>query len=279
MKDSFDISLLDSRSWVKKGYSLIVANVGKAIAVITLAAAALVFFTEITFSGINAESFTGTLALLLAASYIMYFSLEDAGEKLGRDTEEYKAAKEGYSTARARVRGEDIEALRDFCLKYREKEHEYRKNNLIFSHGYTLRDYEGYKAGRCESRKMKNIFSRIDRLRPAPLSAQDLLGGGIRRDKEELRNPDSRKLLSMLTRLLPSTVCMFLTVSVMINVKDGMSFADVAEGILRLSTLPIIGLKGYTAGYEYAVGSEIEWMETKTKLLCAFFSEREKHSA
>ena len=69
---------------------------------------------------------------------------------------------------------------------------------------------------------------------------------------------------------------MIFTVSVMISLKDNMSAASVIEALIKLSTLPIIGLKGYSAGYEYVTESEIEWIETKTRLLDSFLMKHNK---
>jgi hypothetical protein len=74
----------------------------------------------------------------------------------------------------------------------------------------------------------------------------------------------------MILKLIPSTVCMLFTVSVMVNVRDNLSVAGVIEAILKLSTLPIIGLKGYSGGYQYTVGSELGWLDTKCRLLETF---------
>ena len=93
MSEDIDITLAESGSLIKKGYSFIIANVGKTVAIITLLVTALVSFTEISFSGVGSESFTSTLLMMLISSYVMYFSLEDAGEKLARDSEIYKKAR------------------------------------------------------------------------------------------------------------------------------------------------------------------------------------------
>ncbi len=274
MKDSFDISLLSSGAWVKKGCAMLIANIGKAIAVITLAVACLVFFTEIGFSDITSESFTSTLAMLLISSYIIYFSLEDSGERLGRETDEYKASKESLSAVRSQITGGDISPLREYCLEYERGELEYRKNSLLLSHGYTHEDLENYRRGRTVSKGARRELARIDRMRPNVLSVRELLSADRLRGRAELKNPEGGKLLGMILRLIPSTVCMILTVSVMISVKDGMTFSDVAEGLLKLSALPIIGLKGYTAGYEYATVAEKEWLDGKASLLGAYISHR-----
>ena len=74
----------------------------------------------------------------------------------------------------------------------------------------------------------------------------------------------------LLLKILPSTICMILTVSVMLNVKEDMTASDVINGILKLSALPVIGFKGYSAGYGYTKNSLSLWIETKANILEKF---------
>lgn len=270
MKDAFDINLLNSGAMMKRGYSFLIANIGKTVAVITLIVAALVSFTEISFSGIGSEAFTSTLVLMLIASYVMYFSLEDAGEKLGRETDEYTSAFTQYNEKREKIGGDDISELRRFCLDYRNEELIYRQKNAIFSLGYTKEEFESYKRGEKMPKKAMRELGRIDKMARADLSVSTLLTKDAHTHESELKNPEASKLLSMLIRLIPSTVCMIFTVSVIVYAKDDMSFGSVLESIIKLSTLPVIGLRGYAAGYEYTTGQEIAWLKTKASLLDAF---------
>lgn len=269
MKDGLDLGIITSGALVKKGYSFLIANVGKTVAIITLFITALVSFTEISFSDFHGESFTSTLIMMLIASYIMYFSLEDAGEKLGRDSDAYKGADEKYGKLRAEISGTDIVDLRSFCLDYRNAELEYRRSNLLFSLGYTEDEYKRYIKGELTDKKAQKDFRRVKKIRCADLDAASLLSSDRRRDSE-LKNPESRRLINMMIRLIPSTVCMLFTVSVMISAKDNLTAAGIIEALLKLSTLPVIGLKGYAAGYEYATESEIAWLEIKSRLLSSF---------
>ncbi len=270
MKDKFDSGILNSSETLKKGYSIVISNIGKTVALITLAISALVSFTDIAFCDFETKSFTTTLIMLLSASYIMYFSLEDAGEKLGRDSDEYKAELERYNTARNSINADMMPALREFCLEYRNAELEYRRSNLLMSEGYTESDYNAYKSGTVMSKKEERCMRRAGRMKPAELTAASLMRVNERLHADELKNPASGKLLSTLMRLIPSTVCMFFTVSVMVSAKENMDAMAVIEGILKLSALPIMGLKGYTAGYEYSHTRETEWIKTKTGLLESF---------
>ena len=269
MTDGLDIGIVSSASLVKKGYSFIIANVGKTVAAITLAVTALISFTEISFSGLGSESFSSTLVMMLIASYIMYFSLEDAGERLGRDSEEYKRMAERHTELQGEIKGCDIASLREFCLEYRNAELEYRRSNMLFSLGYTKEEYEAYLRGEQMPEKTKKALRRVEKIKRAELDAPTLLSSERQR-KSELDNPEASRLYVMIIRLIPSTVCMLFTVSVMVSVRDNLSVAGVIEAILKLSTLPIIGLKGYSGGYQYTTVRELGWLDTKCRLLETF---------
>ena len=67
---------------------------------------------------------------------------------------------------------------------------------------------------------------------------------------------------------------MIFTVSVMISLKENLTVAGVIEILLKLSTLPVIGLRGYAQGYEYATESERGWLDIKSRLLDSFLAAR-----
>ena len=269
MRDGLDMSIVASGALIKKGYSFLIANVGKTVALITLAVTALVSFTEIGFAELTSEGFTSTLIMMLIASYIMYFSLADAGENLGRDSDGYKASLKEYTCLKEQISGDDIGNLRSFCLEYRNAELEYRRANLLFSLGYTEDEYKEYLNGAEMTKTMRKALVRVKKMRRSDLDAASLLSSD-NHSKSELKNPESSRLYNMILRLIPSTVCMLFTVSIMVSLKDNMTGAGVIEALIKLSTLPMIGLKGYSGGYEYVTGSEIGWIETKTRLLDSF---------
>jgi translation elongation factor EF-G len=272
MTEELDITLAQSGSILKKGYSFVIANIGKTVAIITLLVTALVSFTEISLSELNSEVFTSTLIMMLLASYVMYFSLEDAGERLARENESYKEISERHESLEKDVKRCDIARLREFCLDYTKAELEYRRSNMLFSLGYTKEEYDAYLNGAKIPKKTAKALRRVEKIKRAQLSASTLLSAKSR-TKSELKNPEVSRLTNMIIRLIPSTVCMLFTVSVMVSVKDNMTVAGVIEAILKLSTLPIIGLKGYSDGYEYVMNNESAWLETKSRLIEAFLKD------
>lgn len=275
MKDEFEISLLESGELMKRGVKALAENVGKIIAVITIMVSALVLFTDIGFTDFGTESFTSTLAVMLLASYLMYFSMSDAGEKRGEDSEEYKNAYKKYEELVSQVGGESIAELRHFCKSYSEEELRYRRDCLLTYLGYTREEYEKYKSGEECSRKARKALKRAGRLKAIPLTPKTLLSKEKSREKSELTNPEASKLPIMLTKLIPTTLCMLVTVSVMFTAKDGMTAGKIIEGIFKLSSLPVIGFKGYSAGYNYTRRTLPLWIETKARLLDAFIKSKE----
>ena len=159
--------------------------------------------------------------------------------------------------------------LREFCLDYRNRELEYRRENMLFSLGYTKEEYQAYLSGAELPKKTVKALRRVEKIKSAELSAPTLLTSEGRQ-RSELSNPEASRLFNMVLKLIPSTVCMLFTVSVMISVRDNMTAASIIEAILKLATLPIIGLKGYSGGYKYATVSECAWLETKCRLIETF---------
>ena len=274
---SFEVSLLESGELIRRGLGTLASNAGKAIAAITLIVACLVTFTEVGFCELGTESFTSTLVLMLTASYLMYFSLEEAGERLGEESEEFGAASEEYAAAASKISPADIDELRNFCREYTEGELEFRRMGIICSSGYSALEYEKYKSGERTSKKARRTFRRAERDRLYQLTPGMLLEKEGRR-KSELKNPERGKLLSLLFKLIPSTVGMVFTASVMLGAKEGLTASVVIESILKLATLPIVGFRGYSIGYAYAKSTRPAWIRTKTRLLLAF-SEKQKEKA
>lgn len=271
MKSKLEYGLIEGESLIRRTGTALVNNVGKAIAFITIIATALVTFTEVSFYSFDHQHFTTSLFIMLLSSYLMYFSLEDAGEKLGEESDGYKSAVEAYGRLRERIDGASLTGLRDFLQEYSMKELEYRRTNLLVSYGIAPDSYKSYINGEPCMKKERKILKRAAGLRAVMLTARSLLSLEGGRVRSELSDPGRRKLPSMLLKLLPTALCTCVTVSVMLTAKDGLTVGEVIEGILKLLTLPMVGIKGYVAGYRYTLDTEVPWIETKTRILEAFF--------
>ncbi len=274
MKDRFEVSLLESGELMKRGAEALVANVGRVIAVITILISALVLFTDISFQDFKTESFTSTLLVMLVASYLMYFSMSDAGESLGEESDEYKNAIKKCEELSGQISGDMLPALRAFCKSYSEDELLYRRESFLVSFGYSIDDYTAYKDGADFDRKTKRVFRRADKMRAVFISPQSLLSKGRQRTKSELQSPESKKRVKMFLKLIPTTICMTVTVSVMLTTKEGLTASGVVDGIFKLASLPLIGFKGYAAGYTYTKRTIPLWLDTKARLIDAFIKSK-----
>lgn len=264
--------LLEPLSFVKQGYSAMIANAGKVIAVITLSVAVLVTFTDVAFSDLGSRDFTTSMAIMLISSYLMYFSLEEAGEREGELTEEFKMASARYLAAREKITPEDIEPLRQFCLDYSEREWRYRQLCFLGENGLSAADLSNYKNGVEFRGRPLRALKRADRIKAVNLTPLMLLNRHNGVSKSELQGPLRDKIFAGISSLVPTTVCTIFTVSVMLTAKDGLTVESVIEGVLKLSALPIVGFRGMMDGYRFSKESKVSWLETKARLLESFLN-------
>ena len=273
MSEKFEDLILESGELMRRGARSVVNNVGRIVALITLIISALALFTDVKFVNIGAEGFGSTFAVMLVCSYLMFFSMTEAGESSAESSDEYKTALERYKSTASRINGKSIIPLRRFCKKYSEDELFYRKENLLMRHGYAYSDLEAYLDHGTEDARAMRIFKRTLRLKAVSLTPADLLTTERSKKGCELTPPTKKRTVGMLMRLIPSTVCMTLTLSVILTAKDGINPAVVTDALFKLCSIVLVGLKGYVSGYRYKKERATLWLDTKTRLLEAFFSE------
>ena len=272
MKTDFEKNLSDFDSLLKGGCNYLANNAGKVIALITALVAILVTFTDITFQSLGERNFTSGLPVMLFSSYVIYFSLEGSGERLGEKSEEFTKAYDRYNRIKSQIGSDKIEELRRFCYEYSLEEAEYRRKNFLASIGVGEEEYNEYKNGKRLPLIVRRRLKRCDRIKPYKLTPALLLSGEGIRHKSELKNPEYAKFISLLLGLIPTTLGTFFTVSVILTTKESLSAAVIMEGIIKLSALPIIGFKGYSSGYAYVRRDKALWIETKARLLEQFMS-------
>ena len=274
MSKELDEVLLEANSIVKNGIAALIGNLGKTVALITLMVACLVTFTDISLLSVDTQRYATVLVVMVISSYVMYFSLLSVGEERGRESTEFTKAKERYDATRVKLKGDMMGALRDFCVKYSKEELEYRRCEYLMRYGFS-RDF----CGEVNDRRERRIRKRAQRLRTVALTPSSLITASRNKAGGELYNPERGKILKSFIKLLPSTLCTCLTVSVVLSVKDGMTAEDVLNGLLKLAALPIIGIRGYIDGIVFSQRSESAWLTTRAMILESFFKEEEKKSA
>ena len=266
--------LIATDALAKQGGAMLIKNSGKIIAAMTILVAVLLTFTDVSFATLGSRTFTTTLTVMLVSSYLIYFSLEDSGEKLGEESEDYLSGFAAYEKVRALISGEDIGALRDFCTDYSKKELEFRRRAYLVSHGCTEEELLSFCRGEQTPRELKRYLRRAAKMKAVPLTPAMLLGGDGNGRRSELADRTRFKTLRMAVKLLPTMVFTCVTVSVILTLKDGLSAATVIESIVKLSSLPVIGFRGYAAGYSHVKNAVLPRIDTRRRLLEAYIGER-----
>ena len=260
------------------GYGFLANNAGKLIALLTALVAVAVTFADVIFTGFSGVEVTSTLAVMVVASYMIHFSLESAGESYGERCEEYQSALARYKAACARIGATDFSALGRFLCDYSARELRERRARMLLEEGLTEEELSAYMAGGVSRKTKKRALRRVARQRALNLSPADLLslggGGGV----GDLKSPRLRLWLKLFLGMIPTTVCTVFTVSVALSLKDGLTAETVINGLFKLSTLPIIGFRGYLAGYNHACGDKARWVEGRARLLEEFLAVRGKYA-
>ncbi len=263
--------LLDGSEAIKRSGLELIGNLGKLIAVLCALITALITFTDVSFTELNLSDTLPQLLLLLTSSYVIYFSLEDAGERLGEQSAEFKGQRARHSALCERLGGEDTRALAHFLEEYLQQELDNRRKRALIYYGLDLQMLHDYLDGKEFDKKRRRILKRISKMRPASLCLSSLIscGNSVKRTSP-YENPEHKKLIRLLIKLIPSTICTALTVSVMLTVKGDMGASDILGAILKLSALPIIGFRGYAQGYSYIKNESLVWYRIRCDIIEEF---------
>ena len=267
-----ELDVFPSEGGEKSHVGAIISTLGKLVALISAAVAVLVTFTDISFGGFGTKEITTVLAVLMISAYVIYFSLEDAGERRGEESEEYKNAAERHERLCDALSPDMIPELREFLTEYTFKEAASRRRAYLLRAGYSEEEYLEYLDGNRVKGHARRVMRRAKRIRPAGLSVQDLVSRGKPKNRGELVNPERRARVRMLLKLLPTTLCMVVTVSVALSLKTDLGAEEICEGIMKLSTLPIAGARGYISGLTYTKEVRAGWLSTKSRILDGFLA-------
>lgn len=275
--------LLSSSESISLGFSVILKNIGQAVAFITAAVAVIITFTEVAFSALTPQELLPSALALLVCSYIIYFSLEDAGERLGEESHEYLEARERFIKAKSRLSGDDAEAFRTYLEEYSIKELDARRRGALLAAGITSSELAEYKSMDKSARKSlppekRRAMEKLSALKPTALTPAMIFSEERGVCSSGLESPEKGKLIKLILKILPSTLCMFVTISVALNIKADMNATDVLNGILKLTALPLVGFRGYSLGYIYAKNTLSGWLCRKAEIIESFLSERSKNN-
>lgn len=256
--------LASSLASLSKGRQRLFSHIGLWVAALSLIVAALVTFTEVSLLSLSLQSLTLTVAVYAAVTVVMYLSLEEEGELAGRTESAYKEAESTLTTAAARITAAHYAPLEAFCRRYTEEELAERRARLLLTYGISDEERQALPSA---------ARRRLRRLRPLQINASMLLGKAAKASDSPLCNPDRRRRTRLLTRLMPSLLCMTFGIGIAIGARDALTASAILEGIFKLSALLIVGLRGYVQGYLFVSEAEIPFIRAKARLLERFLCE------
>ena len=275
MERRLDTALDAALDLGNKGKRYIVENAGKTVAALTAIVATVLTFLDVALPDLSLRAITTEVVIMLVSSAIIYISLDESGVMAGKGTEVFTAAKSAYDEVRGRITGDMIEPLRDFCLEYSRAALEYRRREALVSEAVSEEEYLRYKRGEDFDRSHLKLFRRIDAMREAPINPRDLVEGERSGGGESIRNPERRKPLWLILKLVPILLSTLLTVSMIITAKEGLDLSTVLSGIVKLACLPIVALRGYVGGYAYATETLAPWYDRRREILNSFLDREE----
>lgn len=268
---SFEETLLASGEILAGGKRAIAAHIGKAIAALTLLMAGIFTFTEVGLAEILSEGFTLRLLLFALCATVLFFSLEAEGERVALEGEAGRGVREGLQEALSALGGERIGAFASYLEVYIREELRFRQERRLLAYG---KSYDELLASRHVGRLSlfdRFRFWRVRAIKPLSLSAEGMLVGGASEKSERVKDPVLSRHLRLVAGLLPSLLSLFFTVSVAIQIRE-MSVAEIAEGLLQLTALLGVGLRGCLIGYRYVHEIKLPWLSMKERLIRAFLS-------
>ncbi len=268
--------LLDGERVIQKTKESVLSHIGRALALLAVLIAGIFTFTEIAFVGITPEQFTLEAAVILICGLVMYFSLESEGECYARGQSAFTEQKNEADALAEQIGGEQIGALREYLLKTHRDEVDARKKRMLMMWGISEDELTRYLCGERFGRKKSRYLKRVAKSTPRALTPSELLFFCEDGGEEITTAPNPLSRFRTVYKLIPSILCTLLTVGIIIEVKDGFTPALVLEGLLKLSALFSMGLRGYLAGVNYVNGVLLPFHKVREKLLSAFIKENAK---
>ena len=247
-----------------KGRQRIFSRIGLWISALALLVAVVITFTDVSILSLSAESLTLKMAVYAAVTAIMFYALEEEGERTGRTENAYKESEKAFLAAKTAVTPAYYGALEGFCESYIEEELSKRRSVLLLSHGITG----------CDASLPAPLERKIKALKPLRISAATLLDPSAYPRHSPLESPERRRKCRLAARLLPSLFCSVFGIGIAVGVRGTMTPSAIIEGLFKISALLIVALRGYAVGYLFIGDAEIPFLQAKARLLEQFLYEQ-----
>jgi hypothetical protein len=243
--------------------------------------AALLSFTDFTFSVGSLRNLTALTLFLYLMTVFLYRNRYDKGKERGRETAEYKTALGDYREKKNAIYESGKAALVPaFCAAYRKRElREYRESLLI----EIEMDYEEYKERylRMSEREIlrapisaeaKKILIKCNRAKAIRLTPGMLLNENGEADRRSLvgQSGREREKQDKKREAVSRAVYVLFGALVAVDVIFHFSLLTLIQWVIRMLPMIIAIITGDEGGYHNIVTTEVAFKQSQTGVLCLF---------
>lgn len=243
--------------------------------------AALLSFTDFTFSVGSLRNLTALTLFLYLMTVFLYRNRYDKGKERGRETAEYKTALGDYREKKNAIYESGKAAfVPAFCAAYRKRElREYRESLLI----EIEMDYEEYKERylRMSEREIlrapisaeaKKILIKCNRAKAIRLTPGMLLNENGEADRRSLvgQSGREREKQDKKREAVSRAVYVLFGALVAVDVIFHFSLLTLIQWVIRMLPMIIAIITGDEGGYHNIVTTEVAFKQGQTGVLCLF---------
>ena len=250
--------------------------------------AALLSFTDFTFSPGSLRNLTALTLFLYIVTVFIYRNRYDRGKRRGREEDEYKAALRAYRSKKEQVYESGRAALMPaFCAEYRKRElREYRESLLVDLE----MSYEEYKEKylRMPQKELfrqplsagtKRILLKCNRAKALRLTPGMILNESGESDRKSLvgQSGREREKQDKKKEALTRAVYVLFGAVVAVDVIFHFSLLTLIQWVIRMLPVIIAVITGDEGGYHNITVTEVAFKQSQLGVLSLFDEWEEKN--
>lgn len=288
----------------------VISTVPLFIATIIVMLTVALIWTDIRIKDLLTVHFAADLLAFLLLFYMMFFTLQDFGNRGGRLDKEYAKVHERYLAEREKVRSSGAELdLPDFCDFYATKELRDIRRRILLNANIRIEEWEqewavlddyamlallprGKFMRKIRSADVsKEIYSKLIDLRkmstrkktaivraclvkPLDISPDLIMlddGDKASRSPIAEKSIKEKQMQKDAFALARITAMMFLSISIAGEIIVDFSYATLVFGVIKLASLIVTGYQGYLIGYTIYTGYGVRRHNDQINLLSIFW--------
>ena len=257
--------------------------IGTVIAMFIIFVAIVVSTTDITLmTAFDWAELGLSFFVFMFCAYAMYVNGTGSGLRAGRKSEAYIAAKQQYDDLKEQVIKNKIQGrLSEFCRYYIEEELRNTRNNILTEVGIDFSVYQARYIGKDkEELQQLSILTKsqieaivqANGIKPIRLTPEMILKrgrGSLHRSPLGIE-PTRKRRIGYAVKFGSTLIVACLIVGITLKPKANLTWATIAECILKLFPIVLNGFMGYKSGYENIFVDTVNYMNDQSDLMRQF---------